>query len=61
MFQAMQSVKVDNDKLANHGHAGFVVADRTKVINGETVGEVDVKIDIDNEVYTFDVKDLKGL
>lgn len=61
MFQAMQSVKVANDKLAQHDQAGYVVKDNSVIVNGEAVGKVEVKMDIENEVFEFDIQDLKGL
>ena len=61
MFQTMQSVKVNNDKLEQHGHAGCVTKDDTVLIDGKAAGKVTVRMDIDNEEYVFDVADLTGL
>lgn len=61
MFQSMQSVKVDNDKLAQHGQAGYVVHDKSVIVNGVAEGKVEVKMDIENEVFEFEVSDVKGL
>jgi hypothetical protein len=61
MYQVMQSVKVRNDQLAQHNQAGHVTKDNTKLVDGVSVGTVEVKMDIENEVFEFDVKDLEGL
>jgi hypothetical protein len=55
MFQVMQSVKVVNVNLADHGKAGHVVEPMDKA------GKVGVKMDHDNEVYAFDPTDIEGL
>jgi hypothetical protein len=54
MFQAMQSVKVDNPKLDQHGQAGYVTDD-------DGGDKVTVKMDIENEEFVFDRPDLKAL
>jgi hypothetical protein len=61
MFQVTQSVRVNNDKLEQHGQAGHVTKDDTKLIDGAAVGNVTVKMDLDNEEYVFAVGDLAGL
>lgn len=68
MYQAMQSVKVkeqvldvDGDVLLEAGQAGFVVADRSVVVNGVAEGVVEVKIDLDGVVYELDVNQIQGL
>lgn len=60
-FQAMQSVKVIDEALEHVGQAGYVVEDNTKLVNGLLEGEVDVRIDSDGQVYTFNVTALQAL
>jgi hypothetical protein len=61
MFQAMQSVKVSNGDLPQYGQAGYIVQDNSTFVNGVAVGKVEVKMDIENKVFEFDVTDIKGL
>jgi hypothetical protein len=58
MYQVMQSVKIDNETLALHGHAGYV----TEALEpSDTVSKVSVRMDVDGDVYEFDQADVKGL
>jgi hypothetical protein len=60
-MQAFTSVVVQNETLEHHGQAGYVVGDKTKLVNGVTEGTVEVKMDVDNEVYEFNVGDVRAL
>ncbi|MEH6434234.1 hypothetical protein [Massilia sp. DD77] len=67
-FQSMQSVAVkddvmdeDGDVLLSAGQAGYVVADKSVVVNGVSEGEVDVKMDHDGIVYSLDVSHIRAL
>lgn len=55
MFQAMQSVVIDNPELELHGHAGHVVEP------SRADGQIGVKMDVDNVVWEFAPADVKGL
>lgn len=60
-FQVSNSVKVTDAKLEHNGAAGYVVADHTKLVDGAYVGKVEVRLDVDSEVYEFDVTQVEGL
>jgi hypothetical protein len=56
----MQSVKVNNEELEHHGLAGYVV-EAVSIPDTDTETTVDVKIDVENEVYHFNPRDLVAL
>lgn len=53
MFQVMASVKVVDDKSKNAGGAGAVV--------GSENGLVQVRLDLDSEIYEFRAEQLQQL
>lgn len=59
-FNSMQSVKVNNEELEHHGLAGYVV-EAVSIPDTDTETTVDVKIDVENEVYHFNPRDLVAL
>lgn len=54
-FQVYQSVKVENEELELHGHAGNVVEP------SRADGQIGVRMDVDGVVWEFAPSDLRAL